>query len=53
MCTYPGKGKDFFETYLEQADLFYKAFKTSDLTAMGTAVAALGQIRKNCHEKHK
>ena len=53
MCTYPSKGKDFFETYLEQADLFYKAFKTSDLTAMGTAVAALGQIRKKCHEKHK
>ncbi len=53
MCTYPSKGKDFFETYLKQADLFYKAFKTSDLTVMGTAVAALGEIRKNCHEKHK
>ncbi|MCP4269273.1 MAG: GAK system XXXCH domain-containing protein [Candidatus Brocadiaceae bacterium] len=53
MCTYPSKGKDFFETYLEQADLFYKAFRTSDLTVMGTAVAALGEIRKNCHEKHK
>jgi XXXCH domain-containing protein len=53
MCTYPSKGKDFFDTYLKQADLFYEAFKTSDLTAMGTAVTALGQIRKNCHEKHK
>ena len=53
MCTYPSKGKDFFETYLEQADFFYEAFKTSDLTAMGTAVTALGQSRKDCHEKHK
>ncbi|MDP6925064.1 MAG: GAK system XXXCH domain-containing protein [Candidatus Scalindua sp.] len=53
MCTYPSKGKDFFETYLEQADLFYKAFKASDLTAMGTAVTALGERRKSCHEKHK
>ncbi len=53
MCTYPSKGKDFFETYLKQADLFYEAFKTSDLNTMGTAVTALGQIRKNCHEKHK
>ena len=53
MCTYPSKGKDFFETYLKQADLFYEAFKTSDLTAMGTAVTALGQSRKDCHEKHK
>ena len=53
MCTYPSKGKDFFETYLEQADFFYEAFKTSDLTAMGTAVTALGEIRKNCHNKHK
>ena len=53
MCTYPSKGKDFFETYLKQADLFYEAFKTSDLTAMGTAVTALGEIRKDCHNKHK
>lgn len=53
MCTYPSKGKDFFETYLEQVDLFYEAFKNSDPAAMGTAVTTLGQIRKNCHEKHK
>ncbi len=53
MCTYQSKGKDFFGTYLEQADLFYEAFKTSDLAAMGTAATALGQIRKNCHERYK
>ncbi len=53
MCTYPSKGKDFFETFLEQTSLFYEAFKTSDLKAMGTAVTALGQSRKDCHEKHK
>ena len=53
MCTYPSKGKDFFETYLKQVDLFYEAFKTSDLKAMGSAVTALGEIRKNCHNKHK
>jgi XXXCH domain-containing protein len=53
MCTYPSKGKDFFDTYLKQAELFYEAFKTSDLTAMGAAVTALGEIRKDCHNKHK
>ncbi len=53
MCTYPNKGEDFYETFLKQADSLYEAFKTSDLTVMGTAVAALGEIRKNCHEKHK
>ncbi len=53
MCTYPSKGKDFFETYLEQADIFYEAFKTSDLRVMGTAVTALGVIRNDCHKKHK
>lgn len=53
MCTYPSKGKDFFETYLKQADFFYEAYKTSDLRAMSAAVTTLGQIRKNCHEKHK
>ncbi len=53
MCTYPSKGKEFFETYLKQADLFYEAFKSSDVKAMGTAATALGQIRKDCHERHK
>jgi len=53
MCTYPSKGKDFFETYMKQADLFYEAFKTSDLAAMGAVVTALSQIRKDCHERHK
>ena len=53
MCTYPSKGKDFFETFLKQAELFYEAFKASDMNAMGTAVTALGEIRKDCHEKHK
>jgi XXXCH domain-containing protein len=53
MCTYPSKGKDFFETFLKQVELFYEAFKASDMNAMGTAVTALGEIRKGCHEKHK
>ncbi|MGR3292755.1 MAG: GAK system XXXCH domain-containing protein [Candidatus Scalindua sp.] len=53
MCTYPNKGEDFYETFLKQAGLLYEAFKTSDLKAMGTAVTALGQIRSDCHDKHK
>ena len=53
MCTYPNKGEDFYEAFLKQAGLLYEAFKTSDLTAMGAAVTALGQIRSDCHEKHK
>jgi XXXCH domain-containing protein len=53
MCTYPSKGKDFFEIYLKQVELFYEAFKASDMNAMGTAVTALGEIRKDCHERHK
>jgi XXXCH domain-containing protein len=53
MCTYPSKGKDFFETYLKQADLFYEAFKSSDMKAMGDAATALGEIRRDCHERHK
>ncbi len=53
MCTYPSKGKSFFETYLKQADLFYEAFKTSDVKAMCTAVTALGEIRNDCHKRHK
>ncbi len=53
MCTYPNKGEDFYEAFLKQAGLLYEAFKTSDLTAMGAAVTALGQIRTDCHDKHK
>ncbi len=53
MCTYPNKGEEFYETFLKQASLFYEAFKASDLAAMGAAVTALGQIRSDCHEKHK
>ncbi len=53
MCTYPNKGEDFYEAFLEQTGLLYEAFKTSDLTAMGATVTALGQIRTDCHDKHK
>ena len=53
MCTYPNKGEEFYETFLKQSGLFYEAFKASDLSAMSEAVAALGQIRSDCHDKHK
>jgi XXXCH domain-containing protein len=53
MCTYPNKGEEFYETFLKQSGLFYEAFKTSDLSAMSEAVTALGQIRSDCHDKHK
>lgn len=53
MCTYPDKGEDFYDTFLKQIDFFYKAFKTSDLKAMSTAIESLGESRRDCHEKHK
>ena len=53
MCTYPNKGEEFYETFLKQSGVFYEAFKTSDLRAMCAAVTALGQIRSDCHDKHK
>ncbi len=53
MCTYPNKGEEFYETFLKQSGFFYEAFKTSDLRAMSEAVTALGQIRSDCHDKHK
>jgi len=53
MCTYPNKGEEFYDTFLKQSGLFYEAFKTSDLSAMSEAVTALGQIRSDCHDKHK
>ncbi len=53
MCTYPNNGEGFYETFVKQSGFFYEAFKTSDLRAMGAAVTALGQIRSDCHDKHK
>ncbi len=53
MCTYPNKGEEFYESFLKQSGFFYEAFKTSDLRAMSEAVTALGQIRSDCHDKHK
>ncbi len=53
MCTYPNKGEEFYETFLKQSGFFYEAFKTSDLEAMSATVTALGQIRTDCHDKHK
>ncbi len=53
MCSYPNKGEEFYETFLRQAGLLNEAFKASDLSAMGAAVTALGQIRSDCHEKYK
>lgn len=53
MCTYPNKGEEFYEAFLKQVDSLYKAFNTSDLKAMNSAVESLVQSRKDCHEKHK
>ena len=53
MCSYPNKGEDFYEIFLKQAGLLNEAFNASDLSAMGAAVTALGQIRSDCHEKYK
>lgn len=53
MCTHPNKGEEFYEAFLKQTDLLYEAFNTSDLKAMNSAVEALVQSRKDCHEKHK
>ncbi len=53
MCTYTNKGEEFYETFLKQVGLIYDAYKTSDLKAIDTAVAALGQIRNDCHDKYK
>ena len=53
MCTYPNKGEGFYETFVKQSGFFYEAFKTSDLEAMSAALTDLGQIRNDCHDKHK
>ncbi len=53
MCSYPNKGEEFYETFLKQAGLLNEAFKASDLSAMGVAVTALGQLRSDCHQKYK
>ena len=53
MCSYPGKGEDFYKAYLKQVEVLYQYFKGSDLKAMNLAINALNRIKKECHSKHK
>ena len=53
MCTYQGKGEEFYETYLKQVNVFYQAFKASDLKVLSSSITSLSQIKKHCHSKYK
>jgi XXXCH domain-containing protein len=53
MCSYPGKGDEFYPAYTAQAEAFGAAVKAGDLVAAQTAVAGLDALKRDCHDRYK
>jgi XXXCH domain-containing protein len=53
MCTYPGKGDEFYSAFLAAVDAFEAAVASSDAAAFAEAVGGLARLKKDCHAKYK
>lgn len=52
MCTYPGKGDEFYEEYLLATAAFEAACKDGDLAKMKETVMELASQKGRCHAKY-
>lgn len=52
MCTYPGKGDEFYEAFLKEVDVFEKAVKKKDLDAALQSAESQERMKKDCHKKY-
>lgn len=53
MVTYPGKGDEFYERYVEACRLFSDAFASGDVAGTAERLAQLKALRKDCHAIYK
>lgn len=53
MTTFPGKGEEHYQAFLEQAGLLLASVRQRDLTQAAAAYAALGAMKKACHAQYK
>ena len=52
MCTYPGKGDEFYPQYLAACEDFKKAYEAKDMAALNETVDALSFQKGHCHSKY-
>lgn len=53
MCTYPGKGDEYYAKYLEAVDAFAIAVEQGDLDAAKGRQQDLYESMKECHDRYK
>lgn len=53
MCTYAGKGDEFYPPYVEKNAAFLKAVQEQDLPAAQALVQELDGLKKACHDRYK
>ncbi|QJT08547.1 GAK system XXXCH domain-containing protein [Oceanidesulfovibrio marinus] len=53
MCTYPGKGDEYYPQYLEAVDAFAVAVEQGDLQAATARQNDLYQRMQDCHDEYK
>lgn len=53
MCTYPDKGDEYYPAYIAATGKFGAAVKAGDLAAAQEAVAELGALKRDCHDRYK
>ncbi|MFH1061216.1 MAG: GAK system XXXCH domain-containing protein [Pseudomonadota bacterium] len=53
MCTFPGKGDDYYPAFMAAADALLAAVEAGDLAAIQQAMASLDAQKKSCHSDHK
>ena len=52
MCTYPGKGDEFYPVYLEACEAFKQAYEAQDMDALNKTVDELSFQKGHCHSKY-
>ncbi len=53
MCSFSGKGEEFFPRFLEQLEALEQAAERGDAASLDQALQALAGFKKDCHSKLK
>lgn len=53
MCTYPGKGDEYYNGYIKKNVAFLEAVKAGDVPAAQALAEDLEQLKKACHDRYK
>lgn len=53
MCSYPGKGDEYYPAYLESNAALLQAVEAGDVATAQALAGALDQLKKDCHDRYK